>query len=593
MQELIKLDLIDPNPWQPRDGEDPEHVAKIAASIEAEGLMQVPVGRRVNGRVQLAFGHTRLAAFKLLRDKRIDMRYQLMPVQIMELSDEEMFRQGVGENLARKDLTPLEEARAMVRYRDDFGKTSEEIGALFGVADSTVRGKIRLLELPEDVQAQMREAAVSEGTARELVSLFDLPQEMREKAQAAWITDYHPSELVREALAGANANYVRERVTRIVRRYGLDLSKAPWKHDAVFLGAEIVGPCKGCPHRITREGGMWCIGPAACYQDKRKQFEAYYLAQASFENGVPALDGDYYSTFDHYGNATERALETAKSSKCENLRLRYVSETNERRPDLNPEGYPHAQYVCCKREGFCTCQKGAEVVVTAERRGEEAPAMESADDLKDLVKEERKRKRQDLIELRAMRDDVARRLADALEQGNAKTWARMLKAMTWQAKANETTPLFEIRAMIGEYLAERIYNTEDTRDPNLRYAFDRFNKELKLDGLEVMKSALFEEEAVAVETVTAAPVGKSLVEVFAAEEQPAVENIATITSPAVEGMQEGETIVAWMERTGQLGDLPVYGPDCERCGQPMPLHRTAEDGWKWYHCEKCDTWRGD
>jgi ParB family transcriptional regulator, chromosome partitioning protein len=64
--EQIDITLIDPNPWQPRQSEDAEHIEKIALSIAQDGLMQVPVGRMVDGRVQLAFGHSRLAAYKLL-----------------------------------------------------------------------------------------------------------------------------------------------------------------------------------------------------------------------------------------------------------------------------------------------------------------------------------------------------------------------------------------------------------------------------------------------------------------------------------------------------------------------------------------------
>ena len=66
--ELIPLAAIKPNPYQPREREDQEHVKKIALSIAEQGLLQVPVGRRVNGHVELAFGHTRLAAFKWLVD---------------------------------------------------------------------------------------------------------------------------------------------------------------------------------------------------------------------------------------------------------------------------------------------------------------------------------------------------------------------------------------------------------------------------------------------------------------------------------------------------------------------------------------------
>ncbi|HSV85302.1 MAG TPA: ParB/RepB/Spo0J family partition protein [Levilinea sp.] len=174
MAEHYELSIIDPNPWQPRQEKDPEHIKKIALSIAQDGLMQVPIGRRVDGRVQLAFGHSRLAAYRWLVDmlpsSNIEGDYTRMPVELRELSDLQMFDLAIRENIARKDLSPIDEARAMLRYRQDFGKTSKEIGELFGISDSAVRNKMRLLELPETVQAQVG-GDLSEMTARRLISL--------------------------------------------------------------------------------------------------------------------------------------------------------------------------------------------------------------------------------------------------------------------------------------------------------------------------------------------------------------------------------------------------------------------------------------
>ena len=176
---LIPLDQIDPNPFQPREQEDPEHVERVARSIEAEGLLQEPLARVVSVgatdprgtddvRYQLAFGHTRVAAYHWLN--RDEVGFDLMPLKLADLSDLQMFELAVRENSERKDLTPIEEARAMAVYRDRFEKSSEEIGALFGLASSTVRNKLRLLELPEAVQARVGDG-LSEGTARSLLTV--------------------------------------------------------------------------------------------------------------------------------------------------------------------------------------------------------------------------------------------------------------------------------------------------------------------------------------------------------------------------------------------------------------------------------------
>ena len=305
---LVPLTLLDPNPYQPREREDAEHVQKIALSIAQQGLLQTPVGRVVNPvtheaadaaealrgntsemlvkvgwRVQLAFGHTRLAAYRLLNTlaeclsghseafsglaatgrlaifsqmsteleargiragnealllslseamyNRLvngDSVYHKLPVALRELSDEAMFQQGISENLARKDLTPLEEARAMARYREDFKKTSEEIGHLFGVSNFTVRGKMRLLQLPADLQQQL--ANVSELVLRELLYMLDLPEEYRNQTEQHYEQYIKPSTILKAAIDGEPHGRIAERVTRLVIYWSRELT-GDWKHD--------------------------------------------------------------------------------------------------------------------------------------------------------------------------------------------------------------------------------------------------------------------------------------------------------------------------------------------------------------------------
>ena len=102
-----------------------------------------------------------------------------MPVEIRALSDEQMFSMAIRENLARKELSPIEEATAMRRWKDDFGKNSKEIGDLFGLSNSAVRNKMRLLDLPEEVRGKLQEGEIAEGTGRALLSLFSVPEDIR------------------------------------------------------------------------------------------------------------------------------------------------------------------------------------------------------------------------------------------------------------------------------------------------------------------------------------------------------------------------------------------------------------------------------
>jgi ParB/RepB/Spo0J family partition protein len=124
--------------------------------------------------VQLAFGHTRKRAYILLQSENPGHGYEYMPLKIQDLTDEKMFEYAVRENNDRRDLTPIEQARAMLAYREKFGKTSAQIGELFNLSESAIRNKIRLLQLPEVVTERIAAGQISEITARKIMTLDKL-----------------------------------------------------------------------------------------------------------------------------------------------------------------------------------------------------------------------------------------------------------------------------------------------------------------------------------------------------------------------------------------------------------------------------------
>ena len=133
--QLIKLTRIQDNPYQPRTVDDAEHIEKLARSIAADGLLQVPSGRnhQAGGSYQLTFGHSRRKAFEWLaanwkKEKLTDRYsgYSCMPIDVQELTDEQMYRHAVTENVQRKDLAPTEVARSMKRYMDEFQANSKQ-----------------------------------------------------------------------------------------------------------------------------------------------------------------------------------------------------------------------------------------------------------------------------------------------------------------------------------------------------------------------------------------------------------------------------------------------------------------------------------
>lgn len=253
METKVKLIYLRPNPWQARIDENIAHVRKIADSILRSGLHQAPVGRlatregemvgieaittfaagdwdkvfEIGTRVQLAFGNTRLAAFRLLDSEHPGQGYDCMPIVLRDLSNLEMFEHGIEENVARKELDPIEEALAMERYREEFGKTSIEIGALFGsLSDSAVRNKIRLLKLPDNIRADVRSGEITEGAARALIALYEVPKDIR---QAAGEQDesLSPWAIIEAARSGASPKSIAEQVQQFINRLSVRPAAVP------------------------------------------------------------------------------------------------------------------------------------------------------------------------------------------------------------------------------------------------------------------------------------------------------------------------------------------------------------------------------
>ncbi|GAH83035.1 unnamed protein product, partial [marine sediment metagenome] len=122
------LDLIDDNPFNPRLFYKPAKIAEKAISIKENGLLQKPKGRIRDGRVQLAFGGYRIRAFRKLR-KDEPKRWKTMPLEIEELTDEQMVVYALEENLRRDDNTSIEVARAIEGFFTYYPETTETLMA--------------------------------------------------------------------------------------------------------------------------------------------------------------------------------------------------------------------------------------------------------------------------------------------------------------------------------------------------------------------------------------------------------------------------------------------------------------------------------
>jgi hypothetical protein len=605
----VKLEFIRFSRYQTRDTEDRQHIEQLAVSIATAGMQQIPAGRLISGatdepitipemnkaygryeaafrsnvRVELAYGHSRYSAYVLLdavqkciREKldfdpgipldvieaagdawHKGIYFERFPVVIRDLVDLEMFELGVRENHDRKQLNALEVAKAMEVYRKDFGKTSAEIGQLFRMSDSTVRGKLRLLGLPEAIQTQL--SGVPEQVLREILVMLDLPEEIRKKAETIWDNEIRPSNIIRSAAGGATAEAIGQCVTKLITSFGNDLSKAPWKHDREDWNADINvrGACKGCPMRCQREKTSYCL-ESPCYAAKEHIWQIEYLQQASFVSGLPVLDdkGNFFNPTEFSYGSDKTVLETARASGCSNLAL--VFDRHAAYDTLQyarVEGFDKAKIICKKRNGYCTCGAAVKAGVTVaqpaaqptastiDADGSEQPAAQApapkptltADDLKDVAREVRQQKKQNTADVRFLASKMAGIFAQALKSNNAAVWFEVWRGMTYQAK--EGSSMDEIAVAIARLLVERIYSAESSySEPTPAMAVQAYNGFLRRAGLPDLDGVPGVE---VVEPVK--PKGKSMAEVFAAAERENEE----ITSQ----MLEGETLAQYFKRT--------------------------------------------
>ncbi|OUM87647.1 MAG: nucleoid occlusion protein [Bacillus thermozeamaize] len=175
MEEVkeIPVELISPNPYQPRTVFDDERIEELSQTIRTHGVIQPIVVRELeNGKYELIAGERRLRAVKKLNLPTI-------PAIVRSLNDAQAASIALIENLQREGLTAIEEAYAYQQLLQLHGLTQESLAQRLGKGQSTIANKLRLLNLPESVQHALMKRQITERHARALLSLPDA--ELQEK----------------------------------------------------------------------------------------------------------------------------------------------------------------------------------------------------------------------------------------------------------------------------------------------------------------------------------------------------------------------------------------------------------------------------
>lgn len=170
---LISPEQIEVNPYQPRTEFDNEQLMELAKSIKSSGLIQPVTVRSVGGnKYQLISGERRLRASKMAGIREI-------PAYVRVANDQEMLEMALVENIQRAELNALEIAISYQRLMEECHLTHEALSERVGKERSTVTNYVRLLKLPPQIQAAIKEGDLSMGHARALAGIDNLPLQLK------------------------------------------------------------------------------------------------------------------------------------------------------------------------------------------------------------------------------------------------------------------------------------------------------------------------------------------------------------------------------------------------------------------------------
>ncbi|MBO9531508.1 MAG: ParB/RepB/Spo0J family partition protein [Solirubrobacteraceae bacterium] len=193
----LPVPLISANPDQPRRRFDPAELQALADSIAVQGLLQpVLVRPRPGGRYEIVAGERRWRAAQLAGQETV-------PAIIRERTNAETLEAALVENMARADLTPIEEARACAGLVEELGLSREEVARRVGRSRSAVSNLIRLLDLPDDVIGYLEDGSLTEGHGRALLLAPD-QSDRRRLAHEAIEEGWSVREVERRARPGSD-----------------------------------------------------------------------------------------------------------------------------------------------------------------------------------------------------------------------------------------------------------------------------------------------------------------------------------------------------------------------------------------------------
>jgi len=166
------IDVIRPNPYQPRRKFSEDELTELSHSIKEQGILQPLLVRRNSDGYELIAGERRLRASKIAGLSQI-------PVVVKEITDTELLEASIVENIQREDLNPMEEAEAYQRLMDEFSMTQQQVAVRVSKSRSAVANFLRLCQLPLPIKESLMDNVLSMGHARALLGIENASQQTK------------------------------------------------------------------------------------------------------------------------------------------------------------------------------------------------------------------------------------------------------------------------------------------------------------------------------------------------------------------------------------------------------------------------------
>jgi ParB family transcriptional regulator, chromosome partitioning protein len=245
----IPIEMIVPNPHQPRQSFEEESLVALSASLRERGVLQPVLVRPVpGGTYELIAGERRWRAAEMAG-------FDTIPALVRPRDDAESLELALIENMAREDLNPVEEARACALLVEELGLTREDVGRRVGRSRVAVTNLLRLLDLPDEVLELIASAALTEGHGRALLGASD-HADRRRLARSAAIEGWSVRETeaqAREAEESAGADITVRRTRAAAAAHPDQIEAAERLGDALgrALGTEVRVRPRGDGYRVT------------------------------------------------------------------------------------------------------------------------------------------------------------------------------------------------------------------------------------------------------------------------------------------------------------------------------------------------------